>query len=322
MGLEHKSLTKPHMNYGGMVHGGSYGGGSMDEEEYTRLRFEQGGRTNPDGLADLYDRTGNMRVARTLAKYQTGGTIEPLTIGQGSVPVIDTNLQGFDLPMIPVETEEIPADPGFDGHGLGEGLMDLGTTLLNVGPNVANIRDYRNLPGIQAPSLERTVNLEEPQFDDIRQAIISQGRNATNRAEYDSVQPGSAQAGRAQALAQTNQALSRLAGEEGRAKVQTRNTEARINQQTQARNLARVNQHYRDQTEREFAKVRGIAGERGAIGRKLLGSLGDVRRRSLDNDRMGLIHEAYNQFGTLQRAQEEALKSGNIALARQLGYDG
>ena len=45
----------------------------MDEHQYVNLRFRDGGRKDPEGLADLYDRTGNMRVARTLAAYKPKG---------------------------------------------------------------------------------------------------------------------------------------------------------------------------------------------------------------------------------------------------------
>ena len=302
MGLGNRTLSSPIMS----------GSTLSDEQESVRLRYANGARVNSPDLADLYDRTGNMRVARTLAKYQDGGlnilppeTPEPQETGFFAPAPKYAGLQKSIR-----SANETPTGESWwqeNRENIGEGVMDVSTGLLNVAPNIANIKDYRTLPNIPAPALMKSVALEEPNLESTRQALIAQGRSAQQQADIGSSQSGAQQAGRAQALAQTQSSLSRLGGEEARMQMQVRNQNRMANQQSQARNLQSMNQYYQDQTGREMAITRGVAGERAAITNKILGSLGDLRQRELDDRSYRLAKQRLDHTGGLTRWAEGVL---------------
>ena len=72
--------------------------------------------------------------------------------------------------------------------------------------------------------------------------------------------------------------------------------------QAMAQNVGMLNRAQEQQTQRELAAMRGIAGERGQIAGKSLGFLGDLNKQKLDRDRMDLTRQAYNMQGQLDRA--------------------
>lgn len=376
MGLGDKSLSSRFMN------GQTGNTSSQEEQEYLNMRHSEGDRENVPGLADIYDRTGNMRVSRTLAKYQKGGSIyddywdnlggnkeaapnlgEKTALAKGDPweyqmdgdnvmtrkkgdtdwittdgdvrqSILDKQFPGYGSPNANTANSgfgyENTADPylpnnikeleegrksriaesnveGNDqdsfldklsGADVGNGLMNASAGLLNIAPNLSNIKDYKNLKGRSAPNLRRNVNVEAPSFEDEKQSVIAQGRNMANEAN-SSTQSNTAR--RALAMSGTQQALSSVGNKERNAKVAARNTNARMAAQTDAANIRTMNEYDKENMERELAKTRGIAGEISAIYNKSLGFIGDIRNQKLDREKMDLTRRRYNFEGQMDR---------------------
>jgi len=95
----------------------SYGNNSnADEQEAIRMRISMGN----EGLSDAYDRTGNMKVARTLAKHfkprmQKAGRYNMLTESIAGPRGFRNAAERFgytDVPLVGNESELSPPIPG------------------------------------------------------------------------------------------------------------------------------------------------------------------------------------------------------------------
>ena len=286
-----------------------YGSNSTpDEQEALRMRMSGGG-----SLMDAYRRTGNMRVARTLAKYQRGGVsdvkaeyyMEPL--GQSAESFVNESAVS-DTP----ENSLLAAIQQFGENPNNQRILEnTAAGLMAVAPHLANIKAYRNLPLPPEPVLTNAPVTKAPDMEASRQAIIAQGRNMANQAEFDS--PQQAIARRAAAMAGTQSQLSRLAGQEQQLEQSWRERNAQRQFQNEAMNAQRINQYRNEVAGRDLAKIRGVGAERSALSNKILGYLGDLDRQRLDREKMDLVREKYATTGVLKRlAQREMERTGKV----------
>jgi hypothetical protein len=254
-----------------------------------------------------------------------GATTAATTGGGGGV---EADLTGLDAEL---EAYDATADSSVIGGGVGASQAEVqdptwwqsnqrgvGNTLMNaasgfasIAPNIANINDYHDLPGIRSPNLQHAVTSEAPSMEATRQAIKAQGRNASQRGEGQSA--NNQLAANAAAMSGTQSALSRLGGQEAQVEAQTNARNAQAQNQVNRSNVYTLNKHQNEMNSRDMAKVRGIAGERAAIGNKTLGFMGDIRNQKLDRERMDLIGQQYANSGVLERAQVDFLnKNGYL----------
>jgi len=274
-----------------------------DEQQAVNLRYRGGGR-----VLDAYNRTGNMRVANTLSNYQGGGYVPPAglsDIASGKVSFEDPFAQQQQQ-----QQEQVGQTPSWfaqNQRNISGSIIDAGSLLAGISPNLANIKDYRTLPQVPTPGLERAIDLDVPDFESTRQAIVAQGRNMQNLVS--SGQAGQQIAQRSQAMGRTQGALSQLAGQEERMQTDINNRNRVANQQVQARNLGTVNKFYDEQNERELAIIRGVGAERQNISNKILGTIGDMNQRRVDRDKMSLTGLRYNQEGALRRTLQDSLQA-------------
>jgi len=236
----------------------------------------------------------------------------------GARPLTEEEEGGVDIQARPLTEEEEGGDEFSESQegetpswwtnnkqGLGRGLGNAASGLLNIAPHLSNIKAYNDMPGVRAPNLQRTVRSEAPNMEAGRQAIRAEGRNAMNRVNA-SGQGTAAQ--NAAALASTQSALSRYSGQEARVEAQTDARNAAAANQTQARNMAMLNRHGREETSRDMAKFRGIQGEKNKLASKALGFVKDLRTQKLDDRRMALTERRYDQYGVMQRDAQKYLE--------------
>jgi len=219
---------------------------------------------------------------------------------------LDESIANFDPddPFV-AETTTEGTDPAVEPNwwkenqtGIGRFASNAASAALNVAPHLSNIKRYKEMPGVRAPNLQKTVTTKAPSLESTRQAIIAQGRNQAN-ATGTSPQGNVAQ--RAAAMAGTQSALSQLGGQEQRMQSQVDARNAQMSNQANARNVYAMNRSLEQQTSRDLAQTRGIANEWGNIASKSLGFIGDVNRQKLDRERMALTERRYDQFGVMQR---------------------
>lgn len=211
---------------------------------------------------------------------------------------LDTSMIG-DTPVY--ESEGLGEQPDWwsDNKGtIGKGLGNAAVGLLNIAPHLSNIKAYKNLPGVRAPNLQRTVRTKAPSFEASRQALKAEGRNAMNKVNA-SGQGTAAQ--NAAALAQTQSAVSRLSGQEAKAVADNDARNAAAANRVSGQNMNRLNRSLEHQMSRDMAKTRGIASEKGKIASKTLGFIGDLRNQELQERRLSLTERRYDRTGVMER---------------------
>jgi hypothetical protein len=190
-----------------------------------------------------------------------------------------------------------------NGRRVGQGASNLASGFLGVAPHLANINAYNNMAGVPAANLASTVQTRAPNMDAGRQAILAQGRNASQRASGGS--PSDQMAANIAAMGGTQSALSRYSGQEAQVQAQNDARNAQAVNQTNARNVGILNRQQTQEQARDLAQMRGIGKERGNISNKSLGFIGDLNNQRLDRDKMDLMYANYNRNGTLDRAAQK-----------------